>query len=481
LWTNFDRGELAFGHEELEWYFSRIYRKWIGEAKVVCGASEGGELETKVIANANQAELYYNTSLLRAYDPLYRIPFRDGDEIPAELQTHWAPIMFQYTLSEEARERYGLRSAPVIINFGISPPEWRTERRVSADDAINMVDRRIQGPNSSRQNGNRPFWSSQNVSMVRQGREVAALWDTHLTGVGRAETVDRWWGMEIEFPECLDDAFNVQNVKSRTGPNSDLRREIKNRVAGTIQAMRQSISDHFDQCEINRGAEARRRQRADCEARGGNWRNGRCIIPGENGPEEENPEAPVVPENPIDPGIVPPLPDDPGDETERFLRQIFGDSPLVQRILDGFDDDDRVVHNEDNHDKRVPQDTNMMFEFSVRGGRVLKVRYANHPYHQTLRENYEELQGTFVQMQAEIDDGDMDKDKMAGYLNDLTRIFTETQIIHDHSINSALLGMAQAQGGDMTRIRLMRNVVAQWSQINLQLVDQMIRDRDNSE
>ena len=203
--------------------------------------------------------------------------------------------------------------------------------------------------------------------------------------------------------------------------------------------------------------------------------------PGVIGPGEENPETPVVPENPIDPGIVPPLPDDPGDETERFLRQIFGDSPLVQRILDGFDDDDRVVHTEDNHEKRVPQDTNMMFEFSVRGGRVLKVRYANHPYHQTLRENYEELQGTFVQMQAEIDDGEMDGDKMTGYLNDLTRIFTETQIIHDHSINSALLGMAQAQGGDMARIRLMRNVVAQWSQINLQLIDQMVRDREQSD
>ena len=480
MWTNFDRGELAFGHEELEWYFSRVYRKWIGDHYVGCGTGPDDEPATVLIDNPNKTKLYYNGSLLKAYDPLYRIPFREGDVIPEESQANYPPIIFEYPLSPAAREKYGIRKSMVMINFGLSPPDWRTERGKSAESEINLVERRIQGASTKRTGDNRPFWDSQVVSMVRSGREVACIWDHNLTGVGRVLAIDRWWGMEIEFDETLDDAFNVQNVKSRTGPKSDLRRVIKNKVSGTIQQMRNEIQDHFEKCEHERQVENRRRQREECEARGGRFVNGRCVIPGED-PEPGDQPTPTVPENPIDPSMVPVITDDPEEEYQRWVREIFGDSPLVQRIIDGFESDTRVVHEEDNLDKRVPQDTSMMFEYSVRGGRLLKVRYANHPYHKTLKENYEKLEGTFVQMQAEIDDGEMNKDKMIGYINDLSNVFAETQIIHDHSINSALLGMAQAQGGDMDRIRLMRNVVAQWSNINLQLVDQLIRDRENSD
>jgi hypothetical protein len=481
MWSDFDRGELGFGHEELEWYFSRIYRKWIGDQYVSAVLDTEIECLTTILTdNANKTELYYNGTLLKAYDPLYRIPFRDGDVLSEESLKEWTPIVFEYPLSKSARAKYGLRKSLITINFGLCPPDWRTKRKKSAESKINVLERRIQGPTTSKSGSNKPFWNSQVVSMVRQGREVAAIWDAHLTGVGRTENVDRWWGMEIEFDECLDDAFNVQNVKSRTGPNADLRKKIKDQVSGTIVAMREKITEDFDAFAHEQEVEARRRKREECEDRGGRFVGGRCVFAGEDPGPIDGPE-PTVPENPIDPSIVPLITDDPEEEYERWLREIFGDSPLVQRIIEGFESDTRVVHEEDNLDKRVPQDTSMMFEFAVRGGRLLKVRYANHPYHQTLKENYENLEGTFVQMQAEIDDGEIDKETMSGFINDISRVFTETQIIHDHSINSALLGMAQAQGGDMDRIRLMRQVVAQWSNINLQLTDQLIRDREHSD
>ena len=61
MWSNFDRGELGFGHEELEWYFSRIYRKWIGDQYVSTGVDTEIEgLTTILTDNANKTELYYN-------------------------------------------------------------------------------------------------------------------------------------------------------------------------------------------------------------------------------------------------------------------------------------------------------------------------------------------------------------------------------------------------------------------------------------
>ena len=282
LWSEFDRGELGFGHEELEWYFSQVYRKWIGEKRVVCVAGEDDMPATKVLDNPSKSNLYYNGALLKAYDPLYRIPFREGDVIPEELQEEYPPIVFEYPLSEDARERYGRRTSFIVINFGLCPPDWRTVKYVSAEEEINMIERRIQGKTTSMRNPlNRPFWNSQVISMVRQGREVATLYDHNLTG-HRQEPVDRWWGMEIEFDESLDDAFNVQNVKSRTGPKSHLRREIKNRISGTIKALQNSISEHFDACEHQRGIEQRRREREECEARGGRYVGGRCVLAGED-------------------------------------------------------------------------------------------------------------------------------------------------------------------------------------------------------
>ena len=49
------------------------------------------------------------------------------------------------------------------------------------------------------------YWDSENnqCRFFNAGREemVTSIWDVHLSGTGRAEATDRWWGLEIDFEE----------------------------------------------------------------------------------------------------------------------------------------------------------------------------------------------------------------------------------------------------------------------------------------
>ena len=483
LWTNFDRGELPFGMEEIEWNLGKIYRKWIGE-KIVETEIEDGELVSKVKNNPNRANIWLNRDLVESYDPLYRIPFKEEDEIDED--SIWAPIILPYDLNDDLVQKYGKTQGLITIQFGLCPKEWRSHIGASARSEENMIHRRIQG-GGTKTRYSKGYWDSRHVSILRSGREVSSLWDVHLTGIGGIDDKDRWWGLEIDFEECLDDAFNVQNVKSRIGPVKNLKKLIKDSIAGTLDQMRTDISDYFDEIknreaaeERRRLAEERRQAKIACEDAGGTWNGSRCIMPGDEEEDEEK-ETTFIPddeEGEINPEDVPTLEDDDQEETEETLRHIFGDNALVETILQRFNNDERVVHIEDNHLKRVPQDTNMMFEYRIQGGKLLKVRYQNHPYHKELKHNYEVLNNSLLDLQEHIDSGELDSETISEILNVMSKAFIEVETIRDYGINSALLGMGNIQGADDVKRRLMSNLVAKWSEINLNLVDRLTRNRE---
>ena len=483
LWTNFDRGELPFGMDEIEWNLGKIYRKWIGE-KIVETEIEHGELVSKVKNNPNRANIWFNGDPIKSYDPLYRIPFKEGDEIDEDYDR--PPLILKYDLNDDLVQKYGKTQGLIKIQFGLAPKEWRKHIGVSAASEENMIERRIQGEGTS--GNNKAYWDSRKISILRAGREVASIWDAHLIGTGRAEATDRWWGLEIDFEECLDEAFNVQNVKSRIVPVSDLKKKIKDAVSGTVAQMQREISDYFDEiqneevaAERRRVNEQRRLAKIACEAEGGTWSNNRCIMPGDEEEDDEEEDTTFTPDDEepvINPDDAPDLEDDDEEETEETLRHIFGDNAFVETILQRFDNDERVVQVEDNFTKRVPQDTNMMFEYKVRGGKLLKVRYQNHPYHKELKHNYEVLENSLLDLQEHIDGGELDSETISNILNIMSKAFIEVETIRDYGINSALLGMGNIQRADDDRRRLMSDLVAKWSEINLNLVDRLTRNRE---
>jgi len=252
--------------------------------------------------------------------------------------------------------------------------------------------------------------------------------------------------------------------------------------------MQREISDYFDEiqneevaAERRRVNEQRRLAKIACEAEGGTWSNNRCIMPGDEEEDDEEEDTTFTPDDEepvINPDDAPDLEDDDEEETEETLRHIFGDNAFVETILQRFDNDERVVQVEDNFTKRVPQDTNMMFEYKVRGGKLLKVRYQNHPYHKELKHNYEVLENSLLELQEHIDGGELDSETISNILNIMSKAFIEVETIRDYGINSALLGMGNIQRADDDRRRLMSDLVAKWSEINLNLVDRLTRNRE---
>lgn len=84
------------------------------------------------------------------------------------------------------------------------------------------------------------------ISFVRQGREinydqVARMFPS------RIEEIDRWLGVEVEFPAALDEYFQVRHIKRGVVPVDKLRDEIRRFVARPINAARKEIRTLWDE------------------------------------------------------------------------------------------------------------------------------------------------------------------------------------------------------------------------------------------
>lgn len=82
------------------------------------------------------------------------------------------------------------------------------------------------------------------VSMLRNGREIYYDLVPKLYPGGR-DRVDRFIGVEIEFPAALDEYFQVRNVKRGAEPVNKLRQELRGALKKPIEDARKEIRKHW--------------------------------------------------------------------------------------------------------------------------------------------------------------------------------------------------------------------------------------------
>jgi len=236
IWTNLDIIQALNQNEELEklrYEIGRTYRKFIGEE--VLGVGKDGQ--SIAIKNKNKKSIYVNGLETLPWDPLYytKIPGFERDprsEILYEDKLI-VPIHVGEEMSSEDMKKLkkydeldGEFGDVITFRFSILPKEWRKVKKQGDSDF------------------NKQRWIPENegISILRSGREVANKPIYQITG--KNDTIDRWWGLEIEYPATLDRWFQIKNVKVGLEPNKKLRKMIaeetsikptKNRAIETIQ------------------------------------------------------------------------------------------------------------------------------------------------------------------------------------------------------------------------------------------------------
>lgn len=93
------------------------------------------------------------------------------------------------------------------------------------------------------------------VSILRNGREIYYDLVPKLYPGGR-DKVDRYIGVEIEFPAALDEYFQVRNVKRGAEPVNKLREELRNNLKKPIERARKDIREHWQDVEARERLES---------------------------------------------------------------------------------------------------------------------------------------------------------------------------------------------------------------------------------
>lgn len=92
------------------------------------------------------------------------------------------------------------------------------------------------------------------VSMLRNGREIYYDLVPKLYPGGK-DKIDRYIGVEIEFPAVLDEYFQVRNVKRGAEPVNKLREELRNNLKKPIETARKDIRDHWQEVFLQEQSE----------------------------------------------------------------------------------------------------------------------------------------------------------------------------------------------------------------------------------
>jgi hypothetical protein len=86
------------------------------------------------------------------------------------------------------------------------------------------------------------------ISILRNGREIYYDLVPKLYPGGK-DKVDRYIGVEVEFPAALDEYFQVRNVKRGAEPVSKLRNDLKKVLKKPIEAARRDIREYWGEVE----------------------------------------------------------------------------------------------------------------------------------------------------------------------------------------------------------------------------------------
>lgn len=466
-WSKFDKVTAEVnGHEQLTWWLEKAFRNKIGE-KIISGelSDDGRSYERKTIDNPDIRNIIFNGDCLRAYDSLYAIPFGDGDSLSEDamgLESRES-LVITYPIDDQVwQKRLDKRTAPIIIHFGLSPRAWRMksakgneiwpDSEKSANLKKNILKRRIQGGSTA--HGGHSWWDSRNyISVIRAGREVGSFSD-HLVSGKRREDTDRWFGITIEFGPELDSAFNVRNIKYQVEPSREVKAKIRDEIKSTIKEMENEVTSWFKK---QRDMEVQRRELINPPKK--EPTNGGLRTPSKPaGWAEDN--KPAI-------GDLPDTPTSPED----LLDKLFGDMAGFNRedILDEVARRKLTIQNDVK--TQVPGDERRMFDYTARGGNVLKVKFQNHLYYQGLQKRYDELMNIGMEISGELDNGKIDVEKMKQHLAEIQMRVRELEEIRDFGMNAAVIALAkQAPKGETITYRDV--FLRDWGQI----CQKMIKD-----
>jgi hypothetical protein len=231
IWNNLDIAQGPDNNSELDefkYVVGRTFRKFIGEEII----ATNNENELIAIPNKNKKTITINNKKIIPWDPLYftKVPgFIDDPKSNAAYQGELiVPIHLAEEMNEEeksklkkynfdsvnqdnlfAEDKNGVEGDTIKIRFTVLPKEWREMR----------------GKGDSDFNKERWIHKNEGISILRAGREVSRRSLYSITG--KFDTIDRWWGLEIDYPPTLDRWFQIKNVKVGLEPNKELAKMLR--------------------------------------------------------------------------------------------------------------------------------------------------------------------------------------------------------------------------------------------------------------
>lgn len=192
VWSNLDRLMWRGAKATLsnaEYLIGRMYRRFIHEGQVVirlAAVDEGGAYSLDTNARVN--------------DPMYLM-------VPSS-----TPEPFH---NKAMFRRYGETGETVFkVEFNGADHEVKIRMSWASDEARLLPD----GSDAGRRLWGKHAADNLGVSLMRAGREL----DLDTGWASTYDPVDRWWGIEVEFPPSLDEIFGVTNNKQAARHFSEL-------------------------------------------------------------------------------------------------------------------------------------------------------------------------------------------------------------------------------------------------------------------
>ncbi len=200
------------GAEDFSSYLGQTYRKFI----------ERG------------LEIRLNGKRVYLHDPLYMAsPTKfDAQKFAAEGSIEPKAISLGTKTIHREIPGSGGKTADVVITMSLLPEAWRQHK----------------GDGGSNEAQKRRIDKNEGISILRADREVFYGYVPYIIGKkGAARTldIDRWWGCEISFPPELDSDFQVRYVKRGAEPTPDLRDQIREAIANTVQVARRMVQEYW--------------------------------------------------------------------------------------------------------------------------------------------------------------------------------------------------------------------------------------------
>jgi hypothetical protein len=184
LWKNTDLIEhktVAAFNRNLEMFLGKVYRYWLNNTNrnIYFTAFEKIGSEVRQLPD-------FDSAPIRVMDPLFLmtpncIPGYENEATNTEYAQESNTI-------EASGKQYSVRIKCSIVKPDVQEREHGSKSKVN----------------------NKFYKQCQGISLIRAGREIK----THDFGfIGRVDTRDRWWSVEVEFGPELDELFKVTNDK----------------------------------------------------------------------------------------------------------------------------------------------------------------------------------------------------------------------------------------------------------------------------